>query len=167
MRFNVLLTEDAERDLEDIYTYIAEHDCRQKADYVLDRLIEVGPTDEETFSPRGEHDLGAVRVDCGARGPDARLRLPDLVKRPALVAGCILNRKPGDACRCTQRHVLEHFARAVPIARFVIGIHRQIGRRDDRADVRQHSIARHSPIGVRESKRERCARTRGRKRLKP
>ena len=41
MRFKVLLTEDAERDLEDIYTYIAEHDCRQKADYVLDRLIEI------------------------------------------------------------------------------------------------------------------------------
>lgn len=40
MRFKVLLTEDAERDLEDIYTYIAEHDCRQNADYVLDRLLE-------------------------------------------------------------------------------------------------------------------------------
>jgi len=40
MRFKVLLTEDAERDLEDIFTYVAEHDCRQKADYVLDRLIE-------------------------------------------------------------------------------------------------------------------------------
>jgi toxin ParE1/3/4 len=41
MRFKVLLTEDAERDLEDIHSYIAEHDCRQKADYVLDRLLEV------------------------------------------------------------------------------------------------------------------------------
>jgi toxin ParE1/3/4 len=41
MRFKVLLTEDAERDLEDIYTYIPERDCRQKADYVLDRLVEV------------------------------------------------------------------------------------------------------------------------------
>ena len=41
MDFEVLLTEDAERDLEDIYSYIAEHDCRQNADYVLDRLFEV------------------------------------------------------------------------------------------------------------------------------
>ncbi len=41
MRLEVLLTEDAERDLEDIYTYIAEHDSRQKADYVLDRVLEV------------------------------------------------------------------------------------------------------------------------------
>jgi toxin ParE1/3/4 len=49
MRFKVLLTEDAERDLEDIYTYVAEHDCRQKADYVLDRLLEV--TDSLATSP--------------------------------------------------------------------------------------------------------------------
>jgi toxin ParE1/3/4 len=49
MRFKVLLTEDAERDLEDIYTYVAEHDCRQNADYVLDRLLEV--TDSLATSP--------------------------------------------------------------------------------------------------------------------
>ena len=54
MRFEVLLTEDAERDLEDIYTYIAEHDSREKADYVLDRLVEV--TDDLAMSPdRGAH----------------------------------------------------------------------------------------------------------------
>ncbi len=41
MRFEVLLTEDAERDLEDIYTYIAEYDSRRNADYVLDRLLKV------------------------------------------------------------------------------------------------------------------------------
>lgn len=49
MRFKVLLTADAERDLEDLYTYIAEHDCRQNADYVLDRLLEV--TDSLAISP--------------------------------------------------------------------------------------------------------------------
>jgi toxin ParE1/3/4 len=49
MHFKVLLTEDAERDLEDIYTYIAEHDCRQNADYVLDRLLEV--TDSLATAP--------------------------------------------------------------------------------------------------------------------
>jgi plasmid stabilization system protein ParE len=30
MRFEVLLTEDASSDLEDIYTYIAEHDAPEK-----------------------------------------------------------------------------------------------------------------------------------------
>ena len=49
MHFKVLLTEDAERDLEDIYTYIAENDCRQNADYVLGRLLEV--TDSLATAP--------------------------------------------------------------------------------------------------------------------
>ena len=54
MRFEVLLTEDAERDLEDICTYIAEHDSREKADHVLDRLLEV--TEALAVSPdRGAH----------------------------------------------------------------------------------------------------------------
>ena len=37
----VLLTEGAEQDLESIYDYIAEFDCKASADYVLDRLLEV------------------------------------------------------------------------------------------------------------------------------
>ena len=39
MAFTVLLTEYAAADLEDIYSYISEHDSPQKAEYVLD-LIE-------------------------------------------------------------------------------------------------------------------------------
>lgn len=38
MRFEVLLTEDAARDLEEIYDYIRGHDDLAKADYVLERL---------------------------------------------------------------------------------------------------------------------------------
>jgi toxin ParE1/3/4 len=41
MTFEVVLTEDAERDLEDIYTYIAIHDSRRNAEHVLDRLLEI------------------------------------------------------------------------------------------------------------------------------
>lgn len=37
----VLLTEGAERDLEDLYQYIAKTDCRERADYVLDQLLEI------------------------------------------------------------------------------------------------------------------------------
>ena len=40
-KYEVLLTEGAERDLESIYDYIAEFDCKANADYVLDRLLEV------------------------------------------------------------------------------------------------------------------------------
>ena len=37
----VLLTQGAEQDLESIYDYIAEFDCKANADYVLDRLLQV------------------------------------------------------------------------------------------------------------------------------
>jgi toxin ParE1/3/4 len=36
--YQVLLTADAARDLEQIYDYIAEHDLPRKADQVLDRI---------------------------------------------------------------------------------------------------------------------------------
>lgn len=40
-RYEVVLTEDAQRDLEEIYDYIAEHDAPAKADYVLDAIEEL------------------------------------------------------------------------------------------------------------------------------
>ena len=40
MTYEVVLTKDAERDLEDIYRYIAEHDSPVKADQVLGRLFQ-------------------------------------------------------------------------------------------------------------------------------
>jgi toxin ParE1/3/4 len=39
MRCEVSLTKDAERDLEEIYLYIAEYDSLASADHVLDRLV--------------------------------------------------------------------------------------------------------------------------------
>ncbi len=41
MPFEVLLTEDAYRDLEDIHSCVAEHDAPGKADNLLDRIEEV------------------------------------------------------------------------------------------------------------------------------
>ena len=38
MRFEVLVTEDAQRDLEEIQGYISEHDDPDKAEHVLERL---------------------------------------------------------------------------------------------------------------------------------
>ena len=40
-RFEVLLTQDAERDLDDIHSYVATYDSPENADRVLDRLVEV------------------------------------------------------------------------------------------------------------------------------
>ena len=41
MRFEALLTDYANRDLEDIYSYVAEPDAPGKADDLLDRIEEV------------------------------------------------------------------------------------------------------------------------------
>jgi len=50
----VLLTEGAERDLEELYDYIAEFDSPANADYVLDQLMEV-VEDLATFPERGAY----------------------------------------------------------------------------------------------------------------
>ena len=54
MPFEVLLTEDAGSDLEELYDYIAEHDAPSKADYVLDRIEKVVET-LATFPERGSY----------------------------------------------------------------------------------------------------------------
>ena len=53
-RFQVSLTEDAARDLEEIFDYIAEHDDPAKANHVLDR-IEEAVESLATFPERGSH----------------------------------------------------------------------------------------------------------------
>lgn len=63
MLFQVLLTEDAERDLSDLYDYIARHDSLKSADRVLDRLLEA--TQElATFPERGSQpkELRAIGI---------------------------------------------------------------------------------------------------------
>jgi toxin ParE1/3/4 len=49
MAFQVTLTEDAERDLEDIVTYIAKHDSRRSAEQVLSRILDAA--DSLTLEP--------------------------------------------------------------------------------------------------------------------
>jgi toxin ParE1/3/4 len=53
-RFQVSLTEDAARDLEGLFDYIAEHDDPVKAGRVLDR-IEQAVVSLATFPQRGSH----------------------------------------------------------------------------------------------------------------
>jgi len=54
MRYQVMLTAGAERDLEEIYNHIAAFDSQISADYVLDRLVKV--TKSLISSPgRGPH----------------------------------------------------------------------------------------------------------------
>ncbi len=53
-RYEVLLTEGAEQDLEDLYDYIAEFDCAANANRVLDRLLEVAQSLAQ-FPERGTY----------------------------------------------------------------------------------------------------------------
>jgi toxin ParE1/3/4 len=41
MGFEVVLTDDAERDLDDLFTYIATRDSRSNAEHVLTRIVEM------------------------------------------------------------------------------------------------------------------------------
>jgi toxin ParE1/3/4 len=50
--FEVLLTEDAATDLEELYEYIATHDLPSKAEYLLDRIAQVIES-LATFPERG------------------------------------------------------------------------------------------------------------------
>ena len=63
MPFAVLLTNDAARDLEALYDYIALHDAPQKADYVLEQ-IEKAFSRLSEFPERGAYpkELAAVGV---------------------------------------------------------------------------------------------------------
>ena len=54
MRFDVLLTEHAERDLEELYDYIAAHDTQGNAARVLD-AIEKALQSLSTYPERGSH----------------------------------------------------------------------------------------------------------------
>ncbi len=54
MSHKVLLTLGAERDLESIYDYIAEHDSQKNADYVLDKLLEAVES-LSAYPERGSH----------------------------------------------------------------------------------------------------------------
>jgi toxin ParE1/3/4 len=49
MAFEVVLTEDAERDLDDIITYIAQDDSPRNAEHVLGRILDIA--DSLTVEP--------------------------------------------------------------------------------------------------------------------
>lgn len=54
LKFEVLLTEGAEQDLESIHDYIAQFDCVANANYVLDQLVKVAES-LQRFPERGSY----------------------------------------------------------------------------------------------------------------
>lgn len=60
-KYEILLTKGAEQDLESIYDYIAEFDCKANADHVLDRLLQV-VEGLSTFPDRGTYPKELVAL---------------------------------------------------------------------------------------------------------
>jgi toxin ParE1/3/4 len=60
MAFQVVLTADAERDLEDIVTYLAKHDSPRSAEHVLGRILDVA--DSLTVEPTRGTPPGELRA---------------------------------------------------------------------------------------------------------
>ncbi|MDO3509919.1 MULTISPECIES: type II toxin-antitoxin system RelE/ParE family toxin [Ralstonia solanacearum species complex] len=62
-RYEVLLTQGAEQDLESIHDYVAEFDCVENANYVLDQLMEVVESLAQ-FPERGSYpkELAALGI---------------------------------------------------------------------------------------------------------
>jgi toxin ParE1/3/4 len=54
LKFEVLLTEGVEQDLESIHDYIAQFDCVANANYVLDQLVKVAES-LQRFPERGSY----------------------------------------------------------------------------------------------------------------
>jgi toxin ParE1/3/4 len=61
MPFAVLLTNDAARDLNELYDYIAVHDSPRKADYVLERIEKILSTLSE-FPERGVYPKELLKL---------------------------------------------------------------------------------------------------------
>jgi len=61
MRYEVLVTEHAQRDLEELHGYITEHDSPRNAAHVLDR-IEKALESLSTFPERGSHPRELLAV---------------------------------------------------------------------------------------------------------
>lgn len=64
MPFRVFLTDDASRDLEGLYDYIAAHDAPGKAEYVLDRIENVLSSLSEN-PRRGAHPKELQAIGLG------------------------------------------------------------------------------------------------------
>jgi hypothetical protein len=66
MPFKVLLTNDAARDLDELYDYIALHDAPRKVDYILEQIEKAfsnGPNSQSgVLTPRNCWRLGFVNI---------------------------------------------------------------------------------------------------------
>ena len=101
-RYAVLLTEGAEQDLESIYDYIAEFDCIEHAQHVLDQLLEALKPDKQNAAQGQPPAAGSGDMQPGMPPTD---QLPPLAQLKALralqadMAARTVSRSPGTTSR--------------------------------------------------------------------
>ncbi len=124
---------------------------------------DVGLADQVALATSDQQHIAAGFIDRGARGAHALDGGIQAVERLLAVAGRILDRKPRNAGLRAQPYVLPDPRRIGRVAGLEVGVHREVGRLHDLADMGEHEVARHA--AVRQRPRERKARAGGRQRL--
>jgi hypothetical protein len=130
----------------------------------LDRVVEVRIAAQEILAARRQGEADAERARRLGRRRDALDRLAEIVERPVLVAGRVLDRAADQAGRAGQPHGLGGEARRMAEAVLEIGRDRQLDRVDHGARMRQRLVAR--DLAVAPSERARAGAARGRQRAK-
>jgi hypothetical protein len=115
-------------------------------------LVNVFATEEKSFRAPNQQNAGLA--DRFSRRLDSLDRKIDIVKPLFLSIGCVLNREASNAGRDAESYALGHIIRIIGITIFEIRIHRNIGRFDQLADVRQHLVASDRTVGQSTGERE-------------
>src|SRR5215472_12322372 len=111
-------------------------------------IVEIGHAANEAFGARREHDLAAGAVDGGTRGFRPRNRDVERVERRSPVVRRVLDLQAGNAGRHTAGYIFRKPVEIVSVAILEIRIQRQIGRRRELGEMREHGVAAERAVGI-------------------
>ena len=106
--------------------------------------------DEKAFGAGRQQHAAAGFVEGLARGGHPRDGLVEIVERLVAAARRILHREPGDAGLGGAEHIGRHPLGLIGIGILEIGIHRNLGRRDEGLQMRQHPLQPDAVVGQRQ-----------------
>ena len=130
-----------------------------------DRLLQVGPADDESLRAAREDDAGAALIDRTPRRPNSLHGQVERVERLVGAARRVLDREAGDPGRRGERDALGDSVRIVGVAALEVRAHRDLERTRDLGEVLQHLGTLDSLVGPRNRPGEAGARRR--QRLEP
>lgn len=113
-----------------------------------DRFMEVGATDRKAFSPPDQHDVAAHFVDGAARRAHPLACFVECIQRLCHVPSRVFYRQPGHAGLDGKANALGNTGGIGREPTLEVGVHRNIGRRDDFMKMRKCHVARDAVVGV-------------------